>query len=182
MSEDGQLWATHLILGYKTLSRIFYDVSQAIRAGTPRLARIDVSNPRFLARRDLSPVQPPVQRVRQGVATPREEIDSTHSSLEAEIDQFFFNKEGEVPTRPIELSDSDTDLDQFFTAHSPRLIVARIDTNQEIEEEDMNLKKRSSLKGLMTNRNKGQTSRDIPEVQVPPSLPPPPPPPTDLWL
>ena len=178
VSEDGQLWATHLILGYKTLSRIFYDVSQAIRAGTPRLARIDVSNPRFLARRDLSPVQ----RVLQGVAAPREEIDSTHSSLEAEIDQFCFNKEGEVPTRPIELSDSDTDLDQFFTAHSPRLIVAQIDTNQEIEEEDMNLKQRSGLKGLMTNRNKGQTSRDIPEVQVPPSLPPPPPPPTNLWL
>jgi len=87
-----------------------------------------------------------------------------------------------VPTRPIELSDSDADLDQFFAAHSPRLIVAQINTNQEIEEKDMDLKQRSGLKGLVTNRNKGQTSRDIPEVQVPPNLLPPPPPPTDLWL
>ena len=85
-------------------------------------------------------------------------------------------------TRPVELSNSDADLDRFFTTHSPRLIVARIDTSQEIEEEGMDLKQRSSLKGLMANRNKGQFSRDAPKVQVPTSLPPPPPPPTDLGL
>ena len=75
------------------------------------MARIDVFKPGFLARRGLPPIQPPVQRVLQGVATPREEIDSTHSSLKVEIDQFRFNEEGEVPTRPVELSDSDADLD-----------------------------------------------------------------------
>ena len=75
------------------------------------MAQIDVSKLRFLARRDLSPVQPPVQRVLQGVFALREEVDSTHSSLEAKIDQFRFNEEGEVPTRLVELSDSDVDLD-----------------------------------------------------------------------
>lgn len=60
-----------------------------------------------------------------------------------------------MPTRPVELSDSDTDLDQFF-------VVARIDTNQEIEEEGMDLKQRSSLKGLMANRNKGQSYQRCP--------------------
>ena len=126
------------------------------------MARIDISKLGFLARRDFPPVQPPVQRVLQRVADPREEIDSTHSSLEAEIDQFRFNNEDEVPTRPIELSDSDADLDRFFAAHSPRLIVAQIDTSQEIEEEGMDLKQRSSLKGLMANRNKGQSCQRCP--------------------
>ena len=131
VSEDRQLRATHLILDYELLSRIFQDIGQEIKVGSSRLARIDVSKPRFLARRDLPPVQSPTQRVLQGVAAPREEIDSTHSSLEAEIDQFHFNEEGEVPTKPVELSDSDADLYQFSVTHSPRLIVARIDTNQE---------------------------------------------------
>ena len=82
----------------------------------------------------------------------------------------------------VELSDFDADLNRFFATHSPRLIVARIDTSQEIKEEGMDLKQRSGLKGLMANRNKGQSSRDVPKVQVPPSLPPPPPPPIDLEL
>jgi len=75
------------------------------------LARIDVSKPGFLARRDLSPVRLPTQRVPQAVATPGEEIDSTHSSLEAEIDHFRFDEEGEVSTRLVELLESEADLD-----------------------------------------------------------------------
>ena len=46
----------------------------------------------------------------------------------------------------------------------------------------MDLKQRFGLKGLMANRNKGQTSKDVPKVQVPASLPPLPSPPTDLGL
>ena len=80
MSEDGQLRAAHLILDYESLSHIFQDVGQAIRAGSSRLAQIDISKSGFLARRDLPPVQHGLQRV----ASPKEEIDSTHSSLEAE--------------------------------------------------------------------------------------------------
>ena len=123
VNEDGQLWASHLILDYEPLSRIFQDVGQAVKAGSPRLARIDVSKPGFLARRDLPPVQPPVQRILQGVAAPREEIESAHSSLEAEIDQLRFNEEGEAPTRPIELSDSDADLDRFWWTWMTSLFV-----------------------------------------------------------
>ena len=51
VSEDRQLRATHLILGYEPLSRIYQDAGQALRASNPRLARIG-----FLARRDLPPV------------------------------------------------------------------------------------------------------------------------------
>ena len=79
-----------------------------------------------------------------------------------------------MPTRPVELSDCDSDLDRFSAAHSPRLIVAQIDTSQEIEEEGMDLKPRSGLKGLMSNKNKGQSSKDAPKAQAPASLPPPP--------
>ena len=71
ISEDRQLRATHLILDYEPLSRIFQDVGQAIRVGAPRLARINVSKPGFLARRDLPPVELPIQRILQEVAAPR---------------------------------------------------------------------------------------------------------------
>ena len=56
VSEDSQLRATHLILGYEPLSHIYQDAGQALRAGNPRLARINVSKPGFLVRRDLPPV------------------------------------------------------------------------------------------------------------------------------
>ena len=56
VNEDGQLRAAHLILGYEPLSCAFQDVGHSIRAGSPRLARIDVSKTRFLARDDLRPV------------------------------------------------------------------------------------------------------------------------------
>ena len=49
VSEDRQLRAVYLFLDYKLLSRIFQDVGQAIRAGSSRLAQIDISKPRFLA-------------------------------------------------------------------------------------------------------------------------------------
>ena len=79
-----------------------------------------------------------------------------------------------MPTRLVELSDSDVDLDQFSVAHSLRLIVAQIETSQEIEEEGMDLKQRFGLKGLMANRNKGQIFRcpqDTSSCQPPSSSP-----------
>ena len=103
-------------------------------------------------------------------------------SLEAEIDHFHFNKEGKVSTRPVKLPDSGSDLDHFSTTHSSELIVARIDTSQEIEKEGMDLKPRFGMRGLMSNRNKGQSSKDALKEQVPASFPPPPPPFTDLVL
>ena len=60
ISKDRQLRAVHLILDYEPLSRTFQDMGQAIRANNPRLARLDVSVPGFLARRDLSPVELPL--------------------------------------------------------------------------------------------------------------------------
>ena len=88
VSEDGQLRAAPLILDYVPLSRSLVDVGQAIRAGSPRLACIDVPIPGFLASRDLPPVQLPAQRAPPAAVVPEEEASSSQSSLEDQIDQF----------------------------------------------------------------------------------------------
>ena len=124
VSEDGQLRVAPLILDYKPLSCAFVDAGQAIRVGSPRLARIDISKPGFLAWRDLPPVQLPVQCVLLEVAAPGEGVDSSHSSHKAEIDQFRFAEEGEVSTMPVQLSDSGSDIDRFSVAHTPSLVIA----------------------------------------------------------
>ena len=158
ISEDRQLRATHLNLDYKPLSRIFQDVGQAIRVSDPRLSRIDVSKPRFLAWRDLPPIELPPTRLFSW------RDSSTPLSLEAKIDQFHLEEDGEVPKRPVELSNSEANLDRFSTAHSPRLIVAQVDISSKDEEGGMDLKQRTSLKGLLANKNKGSASKDVPKT------------------
>ena len=74
-----------------------------------------------------------------------------------------------------ELSDSDSDLDRASAAPDLGLAIAQVDTSQELEEEGMDLKQRSGLKGLLSNRNKGQSSKDVPKEQpTSKALPPPP--------
>ena len=88
VSEDEQLRSAPLILDFVLLTRSLVDAVQAIRAGSPLLARIDVSIPRFLASTDLPPVQLPAQRAFPAVIIPEEEAGSSRSSLEEQIDQF----------------------------------------------------------------------------------------------
>ena len=82
----------------------------------------------------------------------------------------------------MELLDSKTESDRFSTSHPPKLIVARVDISSEEEEEGMDLKQMTALKGLLANRNKGSTSKEAPKTQVHPSLPPPPSPSINLEL
>ena len=56
VNDDRQLQAAHLILDYEPISRTFLDVGNSIRANDYRLARLDVSQPHFLAPHDLPPV------------------------------------------------------------------------------------------------------------------------------
>ena len=160
VSEDGQLRAAPLILDFVPLTRSLVDAGQAIRADSPRLARIDVSIPGFLASTDLPPVQLPAQRAFPAAVVPEEEAGSSHSSLEEQIDQFQFTEEGEVSARVVELSDSDDDLDRASAAPDTGLVIAQVDTSEEIEEEGMDLKPRTGLRGLLSNRSKGQPSKD----------------------
>ena len=169
-------------MDYKPLSRALVDAGQAIRAGSPQLARIDVSIPGFLARRDLPPVQLPVQRILLVEVVPGEGVDSSHSSLEVQIDQFHFSEKGEASAKLVELSDSDSDIDRASVAPNLGLVIAQVDTSQEIEEEGMDLKPKSGLRGLLSNRNKGQSSKDAPKEQATSKVLPPLPPTTDATL
>ena len=112
------------------------------------------------------------------MVVPEEEAGSSHSSLEEQIDQFHFPEEGEVSARVVELSDSDADLDRASAALDTGLVIAQVDTSEEVEEEGMDLKPRAGLRGLMSNRSKGQSSKDALKEQAakkapaPPLLPP----------
>jgi len=124
VSEDRQLRAIHFILDFELLSNLFQDVGQAIRANDPRLARIDVSVLDFLAREDLPPVELPFHCFPHEVAALKEETASSHLSLEAEIDKFRLEEEGESQERPMNLSNFEGELDRSSAAHSPKLIIA----------------------------------------------------------
>ena len=101
--NDEQLQAVHLILDYEPLSKTLQEVGNAIRANNYRLARIDVSRPHFMAPYDLPPVDhpipqgvplatQPIQQVSLGIAIAKERTASS-SSLEEEIDKFYFEEE-----------------------------------------------------------------------------------------
>ena len=95
VSDDRQLKAIHLILNFKPLSDKFQDMGKAIRAGDPRLARIDVSVLGFLAREDIVQVELPFHRSPREIVAPREETTTSRLSLEAEIDQFYLKERRE---------------------------------------------------------------------------------------
>ena len=114
--EDEQLQSAPLILDFVPLTRSLVDAGQAIRADSPRLARIDVSISGFLASTDLPPVQLPAQRAFPTVIVPEEEAGSLNSSLEEQIDQFQFIEEGGVSARVVKLSNSNIDLDRASAA------------------------------------------------------------------
>ena len=70
VSEEGQLQAVHMILEFKPISKIFQEIGHAIRAGDPRLARIDVSKTDFVTRDDLPPVILPIRQNPPSLAIP----------------------------------------------------------------------------------------------------------------
>jgi len=163
-----------------------------MRAGSPRLARIDVSKPGFLARRDLPPVVFPVLQNLQPAALPppqenleatgfvKEETESSRLSLEEEIDEFYF--EEDIPKAPlIELSDPEGEQDRNFVVGIP-LVIACSDDSSDEEVDNMASNKGKSLRELMASRGKGQSSK-VPSKSQTPILPPVTPQlPTDLGL
>ena len=187
MSEDRQLRAAHLILDYEPLSCTFQDIGQAIRAGSSRLAQINVSKPGFLARRDLPlvalsipqnlppAIQPPPQNLPEAVAFPEEEIASSRLSLEEEIDKFRF-KENNPRAPLINLSDAEGESDRNSGIRTPVLVIACPDNSFDEEEDSMVLNiGNKSLRELMAARGKGSTSKAPPKSQAPSILPHPPP-------
>ena len=79
----------------------------------------------------------------------------------------------------MEILDSETESDKLSTTHQPGQTATFAKTSSE-ETKVMDLKKRPSLRGLMTNRGKGATPPEAPKTQTSTNLPPPPPlPPVD---
>ena len=164
VSEDRQLRAAPLILDYKPLSRIFQDVGQAIRARSPRLARIDVSKPGFLAWRDLPLVPRPVLQNPLPIALllPQappivaailvDGVASSHLSLEEEIDKFHFEEEQSPRAPLIYISDTEGESNRNSGVYNPYLILARPNGSDE-EEDSMALNKGNrSLRDVMAAR------------------------------
>ena len=184
--------AIHLILDFEPISRVFQEIGHTIRARDPRINRIDVSKPDFLAREDLPPVKLPVQQIPPPLIIPlqqvpletpvvaEEKIASSRLSLEEEIDQFRFVEDVGPSEKPIDISNSEIESVNLSSVHPKQLIITRIDLKSEEEEKEMDQKKRPSLKGLLANKNKGGSSKEAPKTQplvIPPHLPP-----TDLSL
>ena len=178
VSEDKQLRAIHLILDFQPISEICQDVSNAIRAGDPRLACIDVSCPSFLAWDDLSPITLRLQEILpKVVAASDEEIDSSHLSLEEEIDKFHFEEEKNLEALIVSISDVEGETNRHSSVHFSTLVIARPDNSSKEEEKKMALNKgNKSLMELMVAWNKVSTSKEATQSQVPPTLPPLPPP------
>ena len=160
VAKDGQLRAGHLVLGYRPLTRAFQAIGHAIRTGSPQLARIDVSKPKFLAREDLKPVVlpgvrdlPPAVHLPpddlEAVAPAEGEAESSRLSLEEDIDEFYF--EEEVNKAPVvELSDPEGEQDRNSMAGAP-IIIACSDDSSDEEADDM-AGKGKSLRELMSSR------------------------------
>ena len=192
VSEDRQLRAIHLILDFEPISRVFQEIGHAIRARDPRIHHIVVSKLDFLAREDLPLVRLPVHQIPPPLIIPlqqvplevhvvaEEEIASSRLSLEEEIDQFRFVEDVGLSEKPVDISDSETKSVNISSVHPKQLIITQVDLESEEEEEQMDPKKRPSLKGLQASRNKGGSSKEAPKTQ-PPVIPPPPPP-IDLGL
>ena len=128
VSEDRQLQAVHLILEFEPISRVFQEIG-AIRAGDPRIHRIDVSKPTFLAREDLPLVRLPVQQIPPQLVIPlqqvpleapvagEEETTSFRLSLEEEIDQFCFVEDVGPSEKPVDISNYETDFVSISSVH-----------------------------------------------------------------
>ena len=103
VNDDGQLRAIHLILDFEPIFRSFLNVGNSIRADDHCLARIDVSQPNFLAPYDLPPVDHPIPQGIPLAAQPLQQVPlgeaiigegiAYFSSLEQEIDRFKFEEE-----------------------------------------------------------------------------------------
>ena len=153
VNKDRQLRAVHLILDFEPISRFFQDIGHTIRAGDPRINRIDVSKPNFLARDDLPPVRLPVQKIPPQLVVllqqvhleasieAKEEIASSRLSLEEEIDKFRFVEDAGPSEKPVDISNSKTDSVDISFVHPRQLVITQIDSESEEEEGQMDQKK-----------------------------------------
>ena len=118
VSADLQLRPVHLILDFEPISKVIQEIGHAIRVGDPRIHRIDVSKPDFLAHENLPPVRLPVQQIPlEAPVAAEEEITSSRLSLEDEIDQFHFVEDVKPSEKLVDISDSETESVNISSVH-----------------------------------------------------------------
>ena len=66
-----------------------------------------------------------------------EEIASSRLSLEEEIDQFCFVEDMGPSEKPVDISNSETESVNLSSIYPKQLIITRIDSESEEEEEEM---------------------------------------------
>ena len=92
-------------------------------------------------------------------AQPEEEAESSHLSLEEEIDEFYFKED--IPKTPlIVLSDPEEEQDRNSVVGAPIVIACSDDSSNE-EVDNMASGKGKSLRELMATRGKGQSSKAL---------------------
>ena len=96
-----------------------------------------------------------------------EEIASSWLSLKEEIDQLCFVEDVGPSEKPVNISDSETESVNLSSVHPKQLIITQVDSESEEEKEQMDQKKRPSLKGLLASRNKREKFQRGPQNTTP---------------
>ena len=65
--------------------------------------------------------------------------------------------------KPVDISDFETDSLDISFVHPKQLVITQIDSESEEEEDQMDQKKRPSLRGLLA-KNKGGSSKEAPKT------------------
>ena len=164
----------HLILDFQSISNVCQDVGHTIRAGDPRICRIDVSIPGFLTCEDIVLVEIPLVLILPPAMVLIKETASSRLSLEEEIDKFYLEEEEDQGDQVIPISDAKKETDRLSGVHTPILVISHPDSSSKEEEEEMALNQTKGLRDLMVVRNKGSTSKEVPKSSISPNLPPPP--------
>ena len=136
-------------MDFEPISKTFQEIGHAIRAGDPQINRIDISRLDFLTQDDLPPVRLPIQQIPPPLIIPlqqvpfeatvaaEEEIASSRLSLEEEIDQFRLVEDEGPSEKPVDISNSETEFANLSSIHPKQLVITRIDSESEEEEEEM---------------------------------------------
>ena len=105
---------------------------------------------------------PPQRILPEAVVAPKEEIASSRSSLEEEIDKFHFKEEETQRAQIVHISNAEEEIDRHSGVHTSILVIARPDNTFEEKEDEMALNwGNKSLRDLMAARNKGSTSQEV---------------------
>ena len=142
MSEDRQLRAVHLILDFEPISRVFQEIGHAIRAGDPRINRIDVSKLDILTREDLPSIRLPVQQIPPPLISPLQQVpleapvvaEEEIASSRLSLDQFRFVEDVGPSEKPVDISDSETESVNLSSVYPKQLIITRVDSKSKEEE------------------------------------------------